>query len=383
MTALFAFLIGALLPALRAPAAPVSTAPVRPRLVPAPGAVSTASVAAIAPPLESIWYIRNDSAAIDDFAAHAKQISVIAPQVYAIDSLGGIRGGMAPRMVAIARANGVKLMPLVMNPGFDLAILHRIVTDRAARTRSAHNLATLCRETAVWGIQLDFENLHVSDRDAFTAFAREAADSVHAAGCTLSAAVVPRTEDARGVLPYHQWMTDYWRGGYDYKALADALDFLSYMTYAQHTGGSTPGPVAGYPWMLAGLRYVLAAGVPPHKLSLGLAGYSDYWSPGYTPSTGDARPRGEDIGYTRVMGILRAAGARPQWDATQRAWYAMWERHGVFEHAWIEDARAFREKLGLVSRYGLRGYSVWLLGLEDPATWQLPALRAAPRSSAR
>ena len=36
---------------------------------------------------------------------------------------------------------------------------------------------------------------------------------------------------------------------YDYKALADAMDFISYMTYAQHTGGSTPGPVAGYAWM--------------------------------------------------------------------------------------------------------------------------------------
>lgn len=324
-----------------------------------------------APALESIWYIRNDSLAIDDFAAHAKQISVIAPQVYAIDSMGSIRGSMPPRMVRIARDSGVKIMPLVMNPGFDLAILHRIVVDRAARTNSARSMAALCRDEKVWGIQLDFENLHVNDRDAFTAFAREVADSVHAAGCTLSAAVVPRTSDDAGVLPYHTWMHEYWRAAYDYKALASVLDFLSYMTYAQHTGGSTPGPVAGYPWMLAGLRYVLAQGVPPEKISLGLAGYSDYWYPGYTPRTGDARPRGEDIAYTRVMGIMRAAGATPRWDATQKAWYGMWERHGVFEHAWIEDARAFREKLALVRQYKLRGYSVWLLGLEDPATWGL------------
>ncbi len=321
--------------------------------------------------MESIWYIRNDTAAISDFAAHAKQIDVIAPQVYSIDSLGAIRGGMAPRMVEIARANNVKLMPLVMNPGFDLAILHRIVTDPVARTASAHGLAQLCRETQVWGIQLDFENLHVSDRDAFTAFAREAADSVHAAKCTLSAAVVPRTSDTPGALPYHQWIHEYWRAAYDYKALASVLDFLSYMTYAQHTGGSTPGPVAGYPWMLAGLKYVLAQGVPPSKLSLGVAGYSDYWYPGYTAKTGDSRPRGEDIAYTRLAGIMKAAGARVQWDPVQKAGFAMWERDGVFEHAWIEDARAFGLKMGLARTYGLRGYSVWLLGLEDPGVWRL------------
>jgi spore germination protein YaaH len=266
-----------------------------------------------------------------------------------------------------------------MNPSFDLGILHHIVTDRGARTASARSMAALCRRERLDGIQLDLENLHVDDRDAFTAFAREAADSVHAAGCQLSAAVVPRTGDERGDRAYHRWMYDYWRGAYDYKALAESLDFLSYMTYAQHTGGSTPGPVAGYPWMVASLEYLLALGVPPGKISLGLAGYSDHWYPHYDPRTGDARSRGDDIAYTRLMGIIRDAGATPVWDDTQKAWVATWERHGVFEHAWIEDARAFEAKLALVRRHGLRGYSVWLLGSEDPRTWEIvgPVRRGA------
>lgn len=320
---------------------------------------------------ESIWYIRNDEAGIASFIANARHISIVAPQTFAIDSTGTITGAMDPRIVATARANGVQLMPLVMNPGFDVDILHRIVTDRTARSAAARNMAALCRREQVHGIQLDLENLHVSDRDAFTAFAREVADSVRAAGCHISAAVVPRTDDARGTRPYHQMMHDYWRAAYDYKALAEALDFLSYMTYAQHTGGSTPGPVAGYPWMVASLRYVLDAGVPPEKISLGLASYSDYWYPHHDPRSGVSHARGEDIGYAPLMDILRAAGATPVWDATQKAWVAMWETHGVFEHAWIEDARAFEEKMALVRAHGLRGYSVWLLGAEDPRTWEI------------
>ena len=319
---------------------------------------------------EAIWYIRDDSAGIASFAAHADRITVIAPQTFAIDSAGTIRGRIPPRIAELARAHGVKLMPLVMNPGFDLGILHHIVTDRGVRTASARSFAALCRRERVHGIQLDLENLHVDDRDAFTAFAREVADSVHAAGCQLSAAVVPRTGDDRGTRPYHRWMYDYWRGAYDYRALAEALDFLSYMTYAQHTGGSTPGPVAGWPWMVASLDYVLAEGVPPEKLSLGLAGYSDHWYP-QSDGRGGSRTVGEDVGYGPLMAAIRAAGATPRWDATQRAWVAMWESHGVFEHAWIEDARAFAAKLGLVRRHRLRGYSVWLIGLEDPRTWSI------------
>ena len=320
---------------------------------------------------EAIWYVRNTEEGIRSFVANARLVSIVAPQVYAIDSAGTIRGGTDPRIVAAARANGVRLHPLVMNPGFDLGILHHIVTDRGARTTSARSLAALCRRERLDGIQLDLENIHVSDRDAFTAFAREAADSVHSAGCVLSAAVVPRTSEERGVLPYHHYMYDFWRGAYDYKALAEALDFISYMTYAQHTGGSTPGPVAGYAWMKASLDYLLALDVPPGKVSLGIPAYSDYWHAGYDSARNDARPVGEDIGYPRLMGIMRDAGATPVWDDSQKAWFAMWERQGVFEHAWVEDARAFEAKLGLVRAHRLRGYSVWLLGLEDPRTWEI------------
>jgi spore germination protein YaaH len=123
--------------------------------------------------------------------------------------------------------------------------------------------------------------------------------------------------------------------------------------------------------MLAGLQYVLAQGVPPSKISLGIPAYSDYWFPHYDPRTGVARVRGDDISYPALIKIVGDAGGRPVWDSKQKAWYAMWERHGVFEHAWLEDARAFREKLKLVSSHKLRGYSVWLLGLEDPETWKV------------
>ena len=330
-----------------------------------------ASCTAPEPPLEAIWYVRNDSAGIASFERHAGRITSIAPQVYAIDSAGNLRGGTDPRIVEIARANGVKLVPLVMNPGFDLGILHHIVTDLTARTASARSMAALCRDQGLHGIQLDLENLYVDDKDAFTAFAREVADSVKRAGCEISAAVVPRPNDDRGTRPYHQYLQDFWRAAYDYKALADTLDFISYMTYAQHTGGSTPGPVAGYPWMVASLDYLLALGVPPQKISLGIPAYSDHWFPHYDPRTGVARTRGSDIGYVPLMQIIADAGATPRWDATQKSWVAMWESHGVFEHAWIEDARAFEEKLALVRQHGLRGYSVWLLGLEDPRTFEV------------
>ena len=127
--------------------------------------------------------------------------------------------------------------------------------------------------------------------------------------------------------------------------------------------------------MQACLAYLLSLGVVPAKVSRGLAGYSDWWYPWYD-DTGGARLRGSDVSYAHVKAILDSAGVRPVWDDVQQAPYAMWEVHGVFRHAWLEDARAFMAKLELARTYRLRGYSVWLLGSEDEAVWQhLPARR--------
>lgn len=337
--------------------------------------VALAAVAAISRPaaaqkLESLWYSTSVEQSTQSFLANADHIAIVSPQVFALDTAGNVTGAVDPRIIARAKRSGTKVVPLVMNPGFDQPLIHHIITTPEVAARAAANIATLCHDGGFDGIQLDIENVNVADRDAFTAFARATADRLHAVGCSASAAVVPRASDDPGPTSYHKWMFENWRGAYDYKALADALDFISYMTYAQHTGGSTPGPVAGYPWMEACLRFALAQGVPPEKISLGIPSYSDYWYPVWDEKSG-SRMRGSDVGYARVNALLDSAGVKSSWDDHEKAWTASWDRAGVYEHLWIEDAKAFAVKLDLARRYHLRGYSVWVLGSEDPAVWAL------------
>jgi spore germination protein YaaH len=258
-----------------------------------------------------------------------------------------------------------------MNPGFDQPLIHSIITKPDVTKRAIASLVSLCRDNRFDGIQFDIENVHVSDKAALTSFMSQSATELHKVNCSVSAAVVPRLSDNPGTNSYHKWIFDNWRAVYDLKALAESLDFISYMTYAQHTGGSTPGPVAGYTWMEECLKFALSQGVPPNKISLGLAGYSDWWYPVYEEKTG-ARMRGNDISYARVTELLKAAKVKPQWDPRERTPFAMWANNGVYEHLWIEDARAFAAKLELVKKYKLRGYSVWVLGMEDPKVWSLP-----------
>ena len=244
--------------------------------------------------LEALWYSSGSEVSTRSFLAHADQISIVSPQVFAFDRSGVIHGKVDTLVIAKAREAGVKLVPLVMNPGFDQPIMHHILTVPGPRHTAVRAITALCRDHKFAGIQFDIENVNVKDKDAFTSFSREVADSLHGVGCTLSAAVVPRLSEDPGPTTYHKWIFENWRGVYDYKALADVMDFLSYMTYAQHTGNSPSGPVAGYRWTEDCLKYILSLGVPPGKISLGLVSYSDHWYPSYDTVAG-ARMRGGGV----------------------------------------------------------------------------------------
>jgi len=120
------------------------------------------------------------------------------------------------------------------------------------------------------------------------------------------------------------------------------------------------------------LQYVLSLGVPPSKISLGIPSYSDHWFASYDPANGGgARSKAGDSEFSKIDSLLRTFQVTPMWDDREKSSYAFWSNAGVFEHVWIEDARAFSAKLELVRKYKLRGYSVWVLGTEDPRVWEL------------
>ena len=86
--------------------------------------------------------------------------------------------------------------------------------------------------------------------------------------------------------------------------------------------------------------------------------------------------KGSDLSYMRADSLLRRFRATRIWDQRDDAYYAFWDDAGTYEYLWEEDARSFNAKLPLVKEFGLRGYSVWVLGAEDPAIWAtLPRAR--------
>jgi spore germination protein YaaH len=317
---------------------------------------------------ENLFYMTDSPEGLESFRRNASQISIVCPQVFAISKEGVLSGSVDHRILEIATANKVKVMPLVFNKGFTSTVLHAVIANPIARKRAIGMMLLYARQYGLDGWQFDMEGLNIEDRDNFTSFFKETADSLHQYHLQLSAALVHAVENTGGTTPYLDFLYENWRAGYNFKELAAAGDFISIMSYDQHTRRTTPGPVAGADWVERIVQYLLAEGVPAQRLSLGIPSYSDYWFTDYTEEKGGFS-NARQIGYTEVQYLLGKYAAKPAWNAKAGCNYAVWDNDGVFEYLYMEDAQSLKPKLDILEKYKLRGISVWVLGREDPASW--------------
>ncbi len=321
--------------------------------------------------VERLFYYIDEERSLESLRANIGKIDVVAPGVYNVDEDGIVWGGVDPRVLALAAEHDVAVMPLLVNPGFDQEMLSSLLNSEEARARALESFLFECRKHNYAGMQFDFENLGIKDKDAFTLFFIETAAAFHAEDLKLSIAVVHRPENSPGPTRYFKWLFKNWRAGYDLPALAEVADFISVMTYSQHTRRTTPGPNAGIPWMIENIEYFLES-VPAEKLSLGIAVTSQHWSTEQGDQyVANARSWSKSLSHSEAMSVAERFSADWIWLDDQKVAYSFFSNGGLFEWVFLEDARSFEQKLDLVKRYGLRGFSVWVIGYEDPGIWDL------------
>ncbi len=317
---------------------------------------------------ENLFYLVNSPQSFSSFKEHADQISIVCPVGYHMDKYGVLAGFIDPRVLAIAKEKGIEVMPLFSVDGQES--IHDLVTNQTSRAEAIRLMLFYGQQFGYYGWQFDVEGIHIPDKDSYTSFYEQAADSLHSHGFKISMAIVKSVQPApeTGNASFQRFLYEDWRGAYDIPAIARASDFISVMTYDQHTSLTPPGPVAGLPWVERIVKYLLDSGIAPDKISLGVPTYSDYWYPVWNEQSG-ARSTRSEISYQEVQSLLAQFNAKERWMKSQQVNYAYWEEGGIFNWLFIEDAKSFGTKVELLKKYHLRGISVWLLGLEDPATW--------------
>ncbi len=294
--------------------------------------------------------------------ANVRKISILAPQVFIVDRAGTIQGKVEERVRLLAARHQIPLMPLLINENFSPEVAHNILSDAQLLRRVITDSIRLCLENGCSGLQLDFEGVTLEDGKDYTEFVREAARAYH--GRKLQFSVAIGSGLFAGSLPPQNYAVLF--GGfpvypvpYETEKLARYVDFISLMSYGHYGKGSAPGPTAGYPWVEQSIRFLLQS-VPPEKLSMGLGLYAQRW----------CNQEFSDGSYRETKLLASRTGAVLRWHDWHRTPWFEFQEAGSRNIVWFENRQSLREKLKLVRKYRLNGFSAWRLGQEDPEFWK-------------
>ncbi len=247
------------------------------------------------------------------------------------------------------------LTPFDEDGNFNNSLINSIVNNEAYRRNLIQNVLTLMQQKGYQGVDIDFEYILASDRDAFTEFVRVMAEIMRANGYHTSVALAPKTSsDQRGLL-YE---------GKDYRALGEAADHVLLMTYEWGYTYGPPMAVAPINQVRRVVEYALTE-IPAEKIDLGIPNYGYDWPLPYQRGVTAATT----INNIQAVRIAVARGAEIQFDQLAESPFFTYTAEETTHEVWFEDVRSIQAKLRLIEEYNLRGCGYWQIMSWFRANW--------------
>ncbi|WP_413306154.1 glycosyl hydrolase family 18 protein [Bacillus sp. 1P10SD] len=291
-------------------------------------------------------------------------LSIIAPFWYKLDDktpgnlIASVTAEHKKQVIQSAHENHLKVYMVVHNLFYETVekgkqVASNVLDNDTNRNVFIQNLRNEMNQFNYDGINIDMENLHLTDRDTFSLMIKELSDALHRDGKVVTVSVPANTGDSRAN-PWSPW--------FDYEKLGHYSDGLMIMTYDEHNPRTKPGASASVDWTEATIRYALKNEVPSSKILLGIAGYGWDWD----TTTNKALYSS----YPQLMDQKTKYKAKVSWDSQSQTPHFSYVDEKKHSHeAWFENSHSLRFKLDLVEKYNLRGIGIWRLGLEDPKYW--------------
>ncbi|MEH7253373.1 glycosyl hydrolase family 18 protein [Neobacillus niacini] len=298
--------------------------------------------------------------------SHFNSLSIIAPFWYKLDDkrpgclIDSVTADHKRKVIQSAHEKHLKVYMVVHNLFYETVekgkqVASNVLIDDSNRNVFIQNLRNEMNQFKYDGINIDMENLNLTDRDSFSLMIKKLSNALHRDGKVVTVSVPANTGDSRAN-PWSPW--------FDYEKLGLYSDGLMIMTYDEHNPRTKPGSTASVDWTEATIHYALKQGVPPSKILLGIAGYGWDWD-----TTTD---KAVYSSYAQLMDQKKKYKAKVVWDSrSQTPHFSYVDKDQHSHQVWFENSHSLRFKLNLVEKYNLRGIGIWRLGLEDPMYWTI------------
>lgn len=289
-------------------------------------------------------------------------VNVVAPTFFSLsDSKKGAIvanvGQAGQNYINWAHSNGYRVWPWVANEATNKAdkdLTSEILNDYKLREKLISSIVSAVEMYNLDGINLDFENMYESDKDAYSRLLIELAPRLKELGKVLSVDVTAPDGSPDWSLCFNR------------NVIGDVADYVIFMAYDQHNQSSTEaGTVAGCDWVEANINKFLGQeGVKPEKIILAMPFYTRVWN----VTDGGLSSSAVDM---KSQSTLIPDDAKITWDDSLKQNLAEYEKNGRTYKVWMEDAKSLKCKLDLVKKYNLAGGAFWRKDQETSDVWKV------------
>jgi len=269
---------------------------------------------------------------------------------YGFTSSGELIATDDDELIAIAGEYGVApimvLTPMDAAGNFSSELASQLFRDDAAEDRLIENIVTTMQAKGYRAIDIDFEFILPSDKEAFLSFITKMQNRLSQEGLLTFVALAPKISGEMTGLLYE---------AHDYPSIGAAADYVLLMTYEW---GYTYGPpMATAP--INNVRRVLQYGVSvidPNKIFMGIPNYAYDWPLPFVRNETAA----ESISNQQAIERAAANNVIILFDEqAQSPYYFYTDPQGVQHVVWFDDVRSMNAKLRLMPEFGLNGGSIW------------------------
>ena len=264
-------------------------------------------------------------------------------------------------MIAMAKEYGVQLIltltPFDESGNFNNQLINELINNQQSVERLIQNLLEVMYAKGYVGVDIDFEYILAKDRDVFTAFVRQVADTMRANGFHSSIALAPKSSAEQRGLLYE---------GKDYAALGAIVDHALIMTYEWGYTYGPPMAVAPINQVRRVIEYAVTE-IPVEKMDLGIPNYGYDWPLPYERGVTAATT----IGNVQAVQIAIMQGVEIQFDELAQSPFFTYTEAGVEHVVWFEDVRSMEKKFELIKEFNLGGCGYWQIMRWWRANWRL------------
>ncbi|MFT8872832.1 MAG: glycosyl hydrolase family 18 protein [Sporolactobacillus sp.] len=291
-----------------------------------------------------------DQAVIAENATYLTYIGLFETHFNWDGDLSPLDDGAAVLASWRGRVTPVMTVTNLTESGFNAALVQHMLNTPSAQAALIDNMINRAVSRGYGGINIDFEGVLASDREAFTAFLQVLKSRTQAAKLNLSIAVPAKTDD-----------TVPWVRGYDYEAIGAIVDQFFIMAYDFHHAGSEPGPTAPITAVMDTVKY--AAGlIDRKKIILGTPFYGYDWVIPYNP-----QQPGRAITYSAATNLAMSEQVPIYYLEPDQSAYFYYTDDGGRNHVvWFEDVRSLFVKAELAAGERLGGIGTWQINYAMP-----------------